>query len=69
MKPITVWLCQDTKTKLFNHSHIEDGHITSQYPTVKLPSQNVQNSSTWQRIHAYINDGVIIKNSNLPTSN
>ena len=54
MKPITVWLRFDDKTKRWNHNHIEDGHITANKPTGNKEQNRSWGAGTWMFRHKYL---------------
>lgn len=53
-KPITVWEKFNIKSQKWNHSHIENGHITANKPIGTTIQTKSWNDSTWIYKHLYI---------------
>jgi len=53
---ITIWECQDEKTKEWKHNHIENGYdANATSPTPKYPLQEkAWKGSTWRGIEGHI---------------
>jgi len=54
MKPITVWLRFDDKTKRWNLNHIKDGHITAVKPIGTPEQTKAWDNETWAFEHRYL---------------
>ena len=64
MKEITVWKKLNNTTKIFEHNHIEDGHMNGDKPIGKYPNQTKGwSSETWYKIFAFLdeNNKIIVK--------
>ena len=57
MIPITVWKKLNTKTGIYEHNHIEDGHVVNKKPIGKFKHQaKLWMSQDWLREYAFLND-------------
>jgi hypothetical protein len=59
MKSITLWKCKN-REGIYEHNHIEDGHVDGDKPKLRFPSQSLWKNGEWIKIHCWIKDGIII---------
>ena len=62
MKPITIWQQFNEERQMFEHNHIDDGHLLSNAP---IPISQEQKKSwggvSWKKEFGYLKDGHVVK--------
>ena len=57
MKPITLWTSWNVKTEMWEHNHIDDGHIVEEAPVGTTDGQRkAWKQKKWKKIFGYLND-------------
>jgi len=62
-KPITSWSKYNRKTKQWRHNHIEDGHITKDFPTGTSEQTEAWKSGLWTQYYEYMDSNRVVHTS------